>query len=571
MAAKPAVKQMTSADLKEISIEFSIGDLEVATEKFDESRRLGAGAYGAVYRAEMKDGSQAAIKLIDLQKLGMDSSASGFEEEVAILSKFRHPNLILLMGWARTDTCRFLVYEFLSGGDVSVRLQKCKRPPPHGKAFTWQDRLSVSLDAATGLAYLHNAKPHAYHRDIKSANILLDANGTGAKMADFGLSFISNVQKTSFISAPGSGPARPRISSSAEYVSPCGTPGYICPIYLKRGRITEGSEVYSFGIVFLEILINLFPSLITPAGGLCYPIYEAVRFEEPGAAERAAARADRAAAWPPVIAAEVAALALQCIDSSEVNRPSFNDVCRTIRSIQSTDLSLHEPEPDPTPRRTTFATIARTIYKTASDGSDATPRRTRALSTPIVPPSELILDAVHVCTFPHGSPAELRKLRLKPTVQASGRCVVQIGRDKQGHWFRQLLIDENLVVKNIAEAHLEISWDVSGAGVVLNATVERVGNLPVFLDNVRLTLHHAVPVKEGSQLMFLDPQGSLKGMAVLILAIGFSSDGFHTRSSMSRFEVEAAQRQRTMSELMLSAATTESTCADRCCNRCTLQ
>lgn len=133
-----------------------------------------------------------AIKVIEVD----EDDTSGFADEVLVLSKFRHPNLVTLMGWGSgldADGCgrRYLVYELLEGGDVAGRLAKARgksgaAPTPFG----WAERLWVALDAACGLSHMHNSTPRAFHRDIKSANILLDRSGT-AKMADFGLSGIA--------------------------------------------------------------------------------------------------------------------------------------------------------------------------------------------------------------------------------------------------------------------------------------------------------------------------------------------------------------------------------------------
>merc|ERR1719498_233781 len=114
--------------------------------------------------------------------------SSGFMEEVRLLSKFRHPNLVILMRFARCGNQRFLIYELCRGGDVYHRLQKCTK---RGAPFSWEQRISVAFDAACGLSHLHNSTPKVFHRDIKSPNILLDKNGN-AKMADFGLAFLSN-------------------------------------------------------------------------------------------------------------------------------------------------------------------------------------------------------------------------------------------------------------------------------------------------------------------------------------------------------------------------------------------
>ncbi|CAE7280020.1 CCR2, partial [Symbiodinium pilosum] len=136
--------------------------------------------------AELKDGSQVAVKAIDLAAVvgaGDNPEDAGFDEEVMMLSKFRHPNLVTLLGWGSHGSSRYLVYELLSGGDLFRRLHKSRSQTP--TPFPWHERLSVCLDAATGLSHMHNSTPKAFHRDIKSANILLDRHGT-AKMADFG-------------------------------------------------------------------------------------------------------------------------------------------------------------------------------------------------------------------------------------------------------------------------------------------------------------------------------------------------------------------------------------------------
>merc|ERR550532_3745752 len=135
------------------------------------------------------------------------------------------------MGFARCGPQRFLVYELLAGGDVHRRL---RRSNVEAVPFPWSQRVSAAFDAACGLSHLHHATPKVFHRDIKSANILLDRNGT-AKMADFGLACLSHAKAH-------------RVQSAA------GTVGYACPLYARRRVVTEGSEVYSFGIVLLELL-----------------------------------------------------------------------------------------------------------------------------------------------------------------------------------------------------------------------------------------------------------------------------------------------------------------------------
>jgi len=318
-----------SVQLRHICLEYSYAQIEAATMGFHESRRLGSGTAGTVYLGEMPDGSDVAVKAIDLATLGDDSMVAGFEEEIAVLSKFRHPNLVVLMGWAREGTRRFLIYEFLTGGDVFQRLQKCKEQKS-GAPFPWAERLGALRDAATGLAHLHNATPRAFHRDVKSANILL--GGSGAKMADFGLSCVAKTRKDQDV--------------LCEF--PSGTPGYTCPNYIRSGKVTEGSEVFSFGMVMLEVLMNMMPAGMVN-GSLVYPIQEKVGPDHPGAAQRAVALADQLARWPRALAGEIAALALRCVSADDAQRPRFNEVCRTLREVQKRYPAGAEPEPPPPP------------------------------------------------------------------------------------------------------------------------------------------------------------------------------------------------------------------------------
>ncbi|CAJ1455661.1 unnamed protein product [Effrenium voratum] len=113
------------------------------------SRRMGAGGFGAVYRGMQPDGTEIAIKALETAR------ESGFEEEVRVLSMFRHPNLVTLMGFARNGPKRFLVYELMEGGDLFERIHNRK------KEFHWRDRLCVAYDAACGLSHLHHQTPKA--------------------------------------------------------------------------------------------------------------------------------------------------------------------------------------------------------------------------------------------------------------------------------------------------------------------------------------------------------------------------------------------------------------------------
>lgn len=301
--------------LNKYSLEYTFEELERATSGFDPSRKLGSGGFGAVYRGEQSDGTDVAIKVLDMPE------EAGFEEEVRVLSKFRHPNLVILMGFARRDSQRILIYELLGGGDVLKRLEKSNA---EGVPFTWRERVSAAFDAACGLSHLHNSSPKVFHRDIKSPNILLDRNGT-AKMADFGLACLTH------------GKAH-KVDNAA------GTVGYACPLYAKRCMVTEGSEAYSFGIVVFELLTASPPAWILrrPDGT---EKYEFLAGHINGDADIAMSLADTGAHWPQHVGYALVELALQCTQMCDEQRPRFVNIVNSLRKLRDAPdvCPPHEP------------------------------------------------------------------------------------------------------------------------------------------------------------------------------------------------------------------------------------
>lgn len=287
----------TDANLNSLSQEYLYEDVHAATEAFSASSRLGQGTYGSVYQGTLRDGTEVAVKQLS------KPNESGFREEVEVLSKFRHPNLVILMGFARHAQERYLIYELLPGGDVCARLQK-------DTTFTWLPRIHVACDSALGLSHLHCARPQVFHRDIKTQNILMDRNGTG-KMADFGLALLAQ---------PGCSDA------SVEHTS--GTVGYADPLYIRTGVVTEGSEVYSFGMVLLELLTRRPPALQHVSGRI---EYQFVHLE--GELSRVKAMLDPRAMWPVIVSTGLGELALRCISKQEVNRPSFINIVKQLRQL----------------------------------------------------------------------------------------------------------------------------------------------------------------------------------------------------------------------------------------------
>jgi serine/threonine protein kinase len=295
----------TDANLNSISLEYPFDAVSKACRNFSQSCLLGKGSYGAVYKGILKDGTEVAVKALNNPK------DSGFKEEVMVLSKFRHPNLVILMGFSRNGRDRYLIYELLPGGDLCSRLQRDMN-------FDWRKRISALLDAALGLSHLHNASPKVFHRDIKTQNILLDRNGI-AKMADFGLALL----------------CQPRKGLKVEQCS--GTIGYADPLYISSSVVTEKSEVYSFGMVVLETLTGKPPAVQNPVNGQVQYVYAHFM----GDVRAVMSMIQWRAGWPPELAQRMARLALACIEKTEAYRPVFIDIVGRLRDL--TNRSFSQP------------------------------------------------------------------------------------------------------------------------------------------------------------------------------------------------------------------------------------
>ncbi|XP_060961913.1 probable receptor-like protein kinase At2g23200 [Cannabis sativa] len=211
-----------------LGLKIPFSEIKSATKNFSPTQQIGKGGFGIVYKGILSNGTQVAIKR---SSPGSGQGLSEFETEIMVLSKIRHQHLVSLIGYCEERSEMILVYEFMENGSLTDHLYNSDSP-----SLSWKQRLDICIGAARGLKYLHNDSPQVIiHRDVKSANILLDQNLI-AKVADFGLSK----------SGP---PEESHISTKVK-----GTFGYLDPEYFTSQQLSQKSDVYSFGVVLLEVL-----------------------------------------------------------------------------------------------------------------------------------------------------------------------------------------------------------------------------------------------------------------------------------------------------------------------------
>ncbi|KAL5100017.1 hypothetical protein RYX36_004344 [Vicia faba] len=216
--------------IKSVSVKpFSLEYIELATEKY--KTLIGEGGFGSVYRGTLDDGQEVAVKV---RSATSTQGTREFDNELNLLSAIQHENLVPLLGYCNEYDQQILVYPFMSNGSLLDRLYG---EPAKRKILDWPTRLSIALGAARGLAYLHTFPGRSViHRDVKSSNILLD-HSMCAKVADFGFSKYAPQEGDSYVS-----------------LEVRGTAGYLDPEYYKTQQLSEKSDVFSFGVVLLEIV-----------------------------------------------------------------------------------------------------------------------------------------------------------------------------------------------------------------------------------------------------------------------------------------------------------------------------
>ncbi|KAA3459869.1 U-box domain-containing protein 32 isoform X2 [Gossypium australe] len=262
-------------------LEFSFIEINNATRDFDPSWKIGEGKYGSVYKGLLRH-MNVAIKM--LPSYGSQSLLE-FENEVEILSRIRHPNLVTIIG-----TCpesRSLVFEYLRNGSLEERLACKNKSPP----LPWQTRIRIASEICSALIFLHSNKPCIPHGNLKPSKVLLDSNFV-SKLIDSGIYRLIPQGKSTDTSA----------SSSV----------YMDPVYLENGEVTRESDVYSFGMILLRLLTG------RSALGILNDVKCSIETENFNMV------LDRTAGnWPLEEAQLLAHLAIRCCDTQPLDRPDF--------------------------------------------------------------------------------------------------------------------------------------------------------------------------------------------------------------------------------------------------------
>ncbi|CAA7408929.1 unnamed protein product [Spirodela intermedia] len=209
---------------------YTYRELKRATDDFSFPNKIGEGGFGSVYKGKLRDGTAVAVKVLSPE------SSQGWREflsELSTLAKIRHENLVQIYGFCSEKDHRILVYNYLPNNSLS---QTLLGGGYSDLKFDWRTRAKIGLGIARGIAFLHEeVRPRIVHRDIKASNILLDEN-LNPKISDFGLAKL--------------------LPSNVSHVSTrvAGTIGYLAPEYAIRGQLTRKADIYSFGVLLLEIV-----------------------------------------------------------------------------------------------------------------------------------------------------------------------------------------------------------------------------------------------------------------------------------------------------------------------------
>lgn len=271
---------------------YTIEEIEVATDHFNTSLKIGEGGYGPVYKGWL-DHTPVAIKIL---RPDLSQGQKQFQQEVEVLSCMRHPHMVLLLGACPEYGC--LVYEFMDNGSLEDRLFRKDNTPP----ISWESRFRIAAEIATALLFLHQTKPEPLvHRDLKPANILLNQTYL-SKISDVGLARL----------VP---PSLADTVTQYHMTAAAGTFCYIDPEYQQTGLLGVKSDIYSLGVILLQVITA------RPPIGLSHHVEEAIK-----GGTFAEILDPTVTDWPVEEAMSLAKIALKCCELRKRDRPSLASV-----------------------------------------------------------------------------------------------------------------------------------------------------------------------------------------------------------------------------------------------------
>jgi serine/threonine protein kinase len=338
---------------------FAYEELKEATNNFELASVLGEGGFGRVFKGVLKDGTSVAIKKLSS---GGHQGDREFLVEVEMLSRLHHRNLVKLLGYysSRDSSQHLLCYELVPNGSLEAWLHG---PLDANHPLDWETRIKIALDAARGLAYLHeDSQPCVIHRDFKASNILLE-NNFHAKVADFGL-------------------AKQAPEGRGNYLSTrvMGTFGYVAPEYAMTGHLLVKSDVYSYGVVLLELLSGRKPvDMSQPSGQENLVTWARPILRDKDRLEQLA-DPRLGGKYPKEDFVQVCAIAAACVAPEANQRPTMGEVVQSLKMVQQTSENHQNRERDgftdtltnsnrhPTPSRRNIGPSSTTFE---SDGSSS--------------------------------------------------------------------------------------------------------------------------------------------------------------------------------------------------------
>ncbi|CAJ1976163.1 unnamed protein product [Sphenostylis stenocarpa] len=310
---------------------FTYRELEIATDGFREGNVIGSnGGHGFMYRGVLSDGTLAAIKL--LRSEGKQGERA-FRIEVDLLSRLHSPFLVELLGYCADQHHRLLIFEYMPNGTLHHHLHSSN---DQTQPLDWWARMRIALDCARALEFLHeHAVSPVIHRDFKSNNVLLDQNFR-AKVSDFGLAKMGSEKRNGQVST--------RV---------LGTTGYLAPEY-ATGKLTTKSDVYSYGVVLLELLTGRVPVDIKRAQGehvlVSWALPRLTNREKVIEMVDPALRGQ----YSKKDLIQIAAIAAMCIQPEADYRPLMTDVVQSLiplvrnpSSLSSSSLRFQKQTPSP--------------------------------------------------------------------------------------------------------------------------------------------------------------------------------------------------------------------------------